>query len=196
MLEKFLDVENVSFRVRVENDDVIEVGDYVNEALVNLIDDLDELSRRRVAPLRHDEPFEEACGRAESRERDRVFVDLDYMERRHQIEQGENSSATQLFEDMVDSGYGELSKNADVVQLFVVDRESNSTRFPWDDNHRARVWRGEMLHKAGREIPVKNGVHLFGHARIHAVAAGRHRGAVRRARKLEWQEGARAKVGR
>ena len=41
LLEKFLDVENVSFRVRVENDDVIEVGDYVNEALVNLIDDLD-----------------------------------------------------------------------------------------------------------------------------------------------------------
>ena len=67
-LEKFLDVENVSSRIRVENDDVIEVGGYFSEALDSLISDLDEPSRRRAAPLWHDEPREEACGRAESRD--------------------------------------------------------------------------------------------------------------------------------
>ena len=111
LLEELLDVENVSFRVRVENDGVIEVGSYVSEAFDHLIDDLDEPSRRRAAPLWHEEPLEEAYGRAESRERDSVFVDRDLMQRRDQIEEGENSSATQLVEDFVDSGYGELSKN-------------------------------------------------------------------------------------
>ena len=72
-----------------------------------------------------------------------------------QIEEGENSSSAQFVEDFVDSGYGELSKNADAIQLLVVDRESNPTRFFWDDNHRARAWRGGMLYEAGREIPSK-----------------------------------------
>ena len=94
MLEKFLDVENVSCRVRVKNDYVIEVGVYVSEAFNNLIDDLDEPSMRRAAPLWHDGPLEEVCGRAESREGNRVFVDRDLMERRDQIEEGENSSET------------------------------------------------------------------------------------------------------
>ena len=150
MLEKFLDVENVSFRVRVENDDVIEVGGYASEAFDNLIDDLDESSRRRAAPLWHDELLEEACECAEIREGNRFFVDRDLMERRDQIEEGENSSATQFVEDIVDSTYGELSENADVGQLLAVDRESNSTRFFRDDNHRARVWRGGSMRPAAR----------------------------------------------
>ena len=86
---------------------------------------------------------------------------------------------TQFVEDVVDSGYGELFLNADVVQLLVVDHESNSTRFLWDDNHRAHLLRGRMLYEAGREIPVYNRVHLFGHERVYAVGARGHRGTVR-----------------
>ena len=80
--EKFLNGENVSCRVRVENDDVIEIGGNVSEGFDTLIYDLDDSCRRRAAPRWNDEPLEEACGRAESREGNRVSVDRHLMERK------------------------------------------------------------------------------------------------------------------
>ena len=51
--------------VGVENYDVVEVGRYTVKVFDDLVDDLDEPSRRGAASLRHDEPLEESGRRAE-----------------------------------------------------------------------------------------------------------------------------------
>ena len=60
--KKEADVGDVSRGVGVKNYDVIEVGRYVVKVFDGLVDDLDELARRGVASLRHDEPLQEFDG--------------------------------------------------------------------------------------------------------------------------------------
>ena len=79
--EEGSDVGNVSGGVRIENDDVVQVGGDAFEVLDDLVDDFNEPARRGVATLRHDEPLEEAGGGAERGEGDGVFVDGDLVER-------------------------------------------------------------------------------------------------------------------
>ena len=98
----------------------------------------DEPSQRRATPLWHDQPLEEARGRAECRERDRVFVDHYLVDRRDEIKERKHPSAAQLVEDFIDAGYGELTENADVVQL-LIDRKPNPAEFLWYDHNMARV---------------------------------------------------------
>ena len=74
--------EDVSGGIRIEHDNVIEVGGHVGKAFDDFVDHLDEPSRRRAAPLGHDQPLQEARGRAECRERDRFFVNRYLVERR------------------------------------------------------------------------------------------------------------------
>ena len=88
----------------------------------------DEPSQRRATPLWHDQPLEEARGRAECRERDRVFVDHYLVDRRDEIKERKHPSAAQLVEDFIDAGCGKLTENA-VVQLVVVDRKPNPAGF-------------------------------------------------------------------
>ena len=77
----------------------------------------DEPSQRRATPLWHDQPLEEARGRAECRERDRVFVNRHLVERRDEMKEGQYPSSAELVEDFVDAGYGKLAENAHVVHL-------------------------------------------------------------------------------
>ena len=67
--------------IRIEDDDdVIEVEAatlLARPSMRNFVDHRDEPSRRRVALLRHDQPLEEARGRAECRERGCLFVSPD-----------------------------------------------------------------------------------------------------------------------
>ena len=86
----------MSSKIRIENDDVVEVGGDVGEAFDDLVDILDEPFWRRAASLWHDKPVEEALGRAESREGDRVLVDRGLMERREQIKEGKYPAAALL----------------------------------------------------------------------------------------------------
>ena len=82
LFEQSRNGQDVSEGIRIELDNVIEVGGHVGKAFYDLVDHLDELSRRRGAPLWHDQPLEEARGREECRERDRVFVSRYPVERR------------------------------------------------------------------------------------------------------------------
>ena len=143
----------------------------------------------------HDQPLEEARGRAECRERDRV-LNRYLVKRRDEIKKGKYLSAAQLFEDFIDEGYGKLTENADVVQLFVFDSEANPAGVLRYDDHRARVRRRAVLYEASREILVQNRVHLFGHEKIHATGARDHPGAVEWDQNFEREGGARTKVGR
>ena len=104
--KKGADVGDVSRGVSVENYDVVEVGRYAVKVFDDLVDDLDEPSRRGAASLRHDEPLEESGGRAEGSKRYSVRVDGDLVERRHEIEQGEDAAFSDGVEDLVDAGDG------------------------------------------------------------------------------------------
>ena len=55
------------------------------------------------------------------------------------MKEGKYPATAQLILDSVDSGHGKLFEDADVVQLLVVDRETNLTRFLGCDGHGARV---------------------------------------------------------
>ena len=107
------------------------------------------------------------------------------MERRDQVKEGENAATAELIQDFVDPGYGELSEDTDVIQLLVVDSETNPARFLGYDDHRARVGRGGVLYEPGRKVFVQNSVHLLGHDGIHAIGARGHWWASRRNRNLE-----------
>ena len=72
---------DVSGGIRIEHDNIIEVGGHVGKAFYDFVDHLDESSWRRVAPLWHDQRLEEARGRAECREGDRVFMNRYLVER-------------------------------------------------------------------------------------------------------------------
>ena len=74
--------------IRIEHDNVIEVGGHVDKAFDDFVDHLDEPSRRRAVPLWHEQPLEDARERAECRERDRVFVNRYLVERRDEIKKG------------------------------------------------------------------------------------------------------------
>ena len=104
--EKGVDIGDVGRGVGVENYDVVEVGRYAVKVFDDLVDDLDEPSRRGAASLRHDEPLEESGGRAEGSKRYSVRVDGDLVERRHEIEQGEDAAFSDGVEDLVDAGDG------------------------------------------------------------------------------------------
>ena len=92
--------EDVSGGIRVEHDNIIEVGGHVGQAFDDFIDHLEEPLRRQAAPLWHDQPLEEARGRAECRERDRV-LNRYLVKRRDEIKKGKYLSAAQLFEDFI-----------------------------------------------------------------------------------------------
>ena len=59
------------------------------------------------------------------------------MKRRDEVEERKCSTGTEFVEDFVDSGDGQLAKNAELVQLLVVE---DATGFLRDDNHWARPW--------------------------------------------------------
>ena len=90
LLEQSLNGEDVSEGNRIEDDGVIKVGGRVVKSFYYFIDHLDEPSRRRAASLRHDQPLEEARGRADCRERDRVFVGRYLVEQRGERSKREN----------------------------------------------------------------------------------------------------------
>ena len=73
LLEQSRNGDDVNGGIRIGDDDVIEVGSLVDKTFNAFVDHLDEPSRRRAAPLWHDQPLE-ARERGECRERDRVFV--------------------------------------------------------------------------------------------------------------------------
>ena len=58
LLEQSLNGEDVSGGIRIEHDNVIEVGGHVGNAFDYFVHHLDEPSRRRASPLWHDQPFE------------------------------------------------------------------------------------------------------------------------------------------
>lgn len=118
------------------------------------------------------------------------------MERRDQVKEEENTATAELIQDLRRPGVWELSEDADVIHLPVVDSETNTARFVGFDDHRARARRGRALHEASRKISVQSNAHSFGHDRIHVVGARGHWWAARRDRNLERQETTRAKLGR
>ena len=81
-------------------------------------------------------------------------------------------------EDFVDSGDGELAKDAEFVQLLVVDRDVDVTGFLRDDDYWARPWRCRMLDEARGEEFIQNHVHFLDGRRIDAVVSGRDGRAV------------------
>ena len=46
----------------------------------------------------------------------------------------------QVYRELRRSGDGELAKDAELLQLLVVDRDADVTGFLRDDNHWARPW--------------------------------------------------------
>ena len=82
LFEQSHNCEDVSGGIRVEHDNIIEVGGHVGQAFDDFIDHLEEPLRRQAAPLWHDQPLEEARGSAECREGYRVFVNRYLVERR------------------------------------------------------------------------------------------------------------------
>ena len=96
--------------------------------------------------------------------------------------------------DFVDSGDGGLAKDAEFVQLLVVDRDVDGTEFLEDDNHWARPWRCRMLDEARGEEFVQNRIHFLGGRTIDAVGPRRDGRAVRRNRNLEGKQRAGSEV--
>ena len=178
LFEQSRNGEDVSGEIRIEDINVIEVGGHAVKAFDDFVDHPDEPSRRRAAPLRHDQLLEEARGRTECRVRDRVFVNQHPVKGRGEIKERTYPSSPQLVEDFVDTGYGKLTENADVVKPFAVDSKPNLAGFVQYDNRRAPIRRRGVLYEASREILVQNHVNLFGHGRIPAIGARGHRGAV------------------
>ena len=102
---------------------------------------LDEPAGRGTATLRHDEPFEESGGSTKGGEGYGVLVDCYVVERRHEVEQGENAPFAQRVEYFVNAGGGKPAKGADSIELLVVHRCSDSAVFLGDGDHGADAWR-------------------------------------------------------
>ena len=193
--ERMLDVGDVSRGVGVENYDVVEVGRYAVRVFDDLVDGLEKPATQGAASLRHDEPLEESGGRAESSQGYGVLVDGDLVERRHEVEQGEDAAFSYAVEDLVDAGDGQLAQGADGVKLFVVGGYSNVGVFLGNGDHRAGVWRSGVLDQADSQILVEHIVGLHGEKRVDAVRAGKDGGAIRGDGNLEQNKGARTEVG-
>ena len=103
-LEERLHCLDVSRRVGVENDHIVEVGHHLEQALCNFVNDFDELPGRSAAALGHDEPLIEVHGSAKRRERNGILVHSNLMERRNQVEQRKHSSLAQRVQDLVHAG--------------------------------------------------------------------------------------------
>ena len=59
----------------------------------------------------------------------------------------------------------------DLVELLVVDCDTDAARLFWDAHKGARPRRRGVLNEAGREVGVQDGVYLFGEDRIKPVGA-------------------------
>ena len=110
--EEPLHVSDVKGGVGAEDDDVIEEGSNAVEALDDLVDDLDKSPWSSAASLWHYQPLEETRGCAESREGYRALMHYYLMKRRDEVEEQKYSTGTEFVEDFVDSGDGELAKDA------------------------------------------------------------------------------------
>ena len=58
-----------------------------------------------------------------------------------------------------------------LVELLVVDCDTDAARFFWDAHKGARPRRRGVLNEAGREVGVQDGVDLFGEDRVKPVGA-------------------------
>ena len=104
--EEGANVGDVGRGFGVVNYDVVEVGCYAVEVLDGLVEDLDEPAGRGTTTLRHDELFEESGGAAKGGEGYSVLVAGYLVERRHEVEKGEDSPFAQIIEDLVNAGDG------------------------------------------------------------------------------------------
>ena len=90
---------------------------------------------------------------------------------REEVEHGENRTAAEGVEHLVDAGNCNLWDLGDFVELLVFDCDADAARFVWGAHKGARPRRRGVLNEAGRERGVKYGVYLFGEDRIKFVGA-------------------------
>ena len=90
---------------------------------------------------------------------------------REKVEHGENRTAAEGVEHLVDAGNRSLWDLGDFVELLVVDCDADAARVFWDAHKGARSRRCGVLNEAGREIGIQYGVYLFGEDRIKSVGA-------------------------
>ena len=119
----------------------------------------------------HAEPFIETVGRAEGSQRYSVRVDGQLSKPREKVEHGENRTTAEGVEHLVDTGNRNLGDLGDLVELLIVDCDTDAARFFWDAHKRARPRRRGVLNEAGREVGVQDGVDLFGEDRVKPVGA-------------------------
>ena len=53
------------------------------------------------------------------------------MERRHEVEQGENASFAQTIQDLIHTRDEQLTESADVVERSILNTDSNTARLFW-----------------------------------------------------------------
>lgn len=119
-------IEDVSGKIRVEDDDVVEPDGYATEFSNNFVLSLLVTTPvPRCAPWRHDGPLEEKDGNAQSCEGKSISLFGRWCDgtnrQTDEIEEGNIPSGARLVEDLLDTGDGELGGAADLVQhIFVV----------------------------------------------------------------------------
>lgn len=126
------------------------------------MDDLDGPAGRGVAALRHDEPFANSGGGAESGEAYGVLDDGDLAQRRDAVKQGECTPFVHGVDFVVDAGDEELAMRAGGVELLVVHCSSDVAVFLGDGDHRAGVRRHRVLDETGGQVLVDYSIGLLG----------------------------------
>ena len=181
-------------RVRIGDDDIVNVSCDTFDAFDDLVDYLDEPAGGGTTALRHDEPLEKPVKCVEGGEGNAILVDgLIWWKEETRSHRAKRASFTQGVEDFVNAGDWELREGADVVQFLQICGDASI--FLGDGDHWAVVWRSRVLDEAGGQVLVYDSIRLLGKDRVHLVVAGGDGGAVRWDGDLERGQGARAEVG-
>lgn len=145
----------VSRRIRVDNDGVVEFSHHLLQALGSLLAHLDEAAAQSTTALKHDELF--PMGPREStkrRERRSVIEGSIMMERKTQVKKKTNPSFFQGAEGLIYVGQKQLAEAADLVEALQVDVDVKNSRILRSYHHRTRMQGGRVLDQVGREVLV------------------------------------------
>lgn len=95
------------------------------EALKNLVNDFNTPTGGGASFLCHDEPLVKLSRYAEDCKGVDVLINLDRAERKDEVKNGEDMAFAKSVRNRIDTLDGKLSKAADVVYFFVVDRDAD-----------------------------------------------------------------------